>query len=132
MTDQNLLARITSRPGVLAGKPTVRGTRLSVEFILNLLAHGVTQAEILSDYEGLALEDLTACLLFTRKSRVNTTDCAELKTMSQTADENCGHVPPRQGWDEQFQRMARLGDDRLFSDMEALPATDWDEKEWKW
>ena len=64
MTDQNLLARITSRPGVLAGKPTVRGTRLSVEFILNLLAYGVTQAEILSEYKGLALEDLTACLLF--------------------------------------------------------------------
>lgn len=64
MTDQNLLARITSRPGVLSGKPTVRGTRLSVEFILNLLAHGVTQAEILSEYKGLAPEDLTACLLF--------------------------------------------------------------------
>ena len=52
MTDQNLLARITSRPGVLSGKPTVRGTRLSVEFLLNLLAHGVTQAEILSEYKG--------------------------------------------------------------------------------
>lgn len=61
MTDQKLLARITSRPGVLAGKPTVRGTRLSVEFILNLLAHRVTQAEILLEYEGLAAEDLTAC-----------------------------------------------------------------------
>ncbi len=64
MTDQNLLARITSRPGVLSGKQTVRGTRLSVEFILNLLAHGVTQAEILSEYEGLVPEALTACLLF--------------------------------------------------------------------
>ncbi len=64
MTDQNLLARITARPGVLSGKPTVRGTRLSVEFILNLLAHGVTQAEILSEYKGLAPEDLMACLLF--------------------------------------------------------------------
>ena len=118
MTNQSLLARITSRPGVLAGKPTVRGTRLSVELILNLLAHGVTQAEILSEYEGLAPEDLTACLLFASKSL--------------TADEDCGHVRPRQGWDEQFQRMARLGDDRLFSDMEALPATVWNEKEWEW
>jgi len=73
MTDQNLLARITSRPGILAGKPTVRGTRLSVEFILNLLAHGVTQAEILSEYEGLVPEDLAACLLFASKSLENTT-----------------------------------------------------------
>jgi uncharacterized protein (DUF433 family) len=37
MTDRSLLARITSNPNVLAGKPTVRGTRLSVEFLLNLL-----------------------------------------------------------------------------------------------
>ena len=72
MTDQKLLARITSRPNVLAGKPTVRGTRLSVEFILNLLAHGATETEILSEYEGLVPEDLTACLLFASKSLENT------------------------------------------------------------
>ena len=64
MTDQNLLARIVSRPGVLSGKPAIRGTRLSVEFILNLLAHGATQEEILGEYDGLEPEDLTACLLF--------------------------------------------------------------------
>ena len=71
MNDQTLLARITSRPGVLAGKPTIRGTRLSVEFLLNLLAHGATETEILSEYEGLVSEDLTVCL-FVSKSLENT------------------------------------------------------------
>ena len=70
MTDQNLLARIVSRPGVLAGKPSVRGTRLSVEFILSLLAHGATEAELLSEYDGLTSEDINACLLFAGKSLV--------------------------------------------------------------
>ena len=73
MTDQNVLARIVSRPSVLAGKPTIRGTRLSVEYILNLLAHGATQEEILTEYEGLRAEDITACLLFASKSLESTT-----------------------------------------------------------
>jgi uncharacterized protein (DUF433 family) len=72
MNDQKLLARITSRPSILAGKPTVRGTRLSVEFILNLLAHGASEKEIFSEYEGLVPEDLAACLLFASKSLENT------------------------------------------------------------
>lgn len=72
MNDQELLARITSRPNVLAGRATIRGTRLSVEFILNLLAHGAKETEILSEYEGLVSEDLTACLLFASKSLENT------------------------------------------------------------
>ncbi len=117
MTDQNLLAWITSRPGILAGKPTVRGTRLSVEFILNLLAHGVTQAEILHEYEGLAPEDLVACLLFASESLA--------------ADKDRGYVRPRQGWAEQFQRMGRLGDDGLL-DGKDLSASSGDEKEWQW
>lgn len=71
MTDDNLLARITSNPHVLAGKPVVRGTRLSVELICNLLAHGATQEEVLSEYDGLAPEDLAACLLFASKSLEN-------------------------------------------------------------
>lgn len=71
MNDQKLLARITSRPTLLAGKPAVRGTRLSVEFILNLLAHGTSEQEILSEYEGLAPEDIAACLLFASKALEN-------------------------------------------------------------
>ncbi|MCC7308741.1 MAG: DUF433 domain-containing protein [Acidobacteria bacterium] len=64
MNDQRLLERITLNPKVLAGKPVIRGTRLSVEFILNLLAHGATEAEILEEYKGLSKDDIRACLLF--------------------------------------------------------------------
>jgi uncharacterized protein (DUF433 family) len=45
----------------MAGKPTIKGTRLTVEYILNLLAHGATVAEILEEYEGLAEADIRAC-----------------------------------------------------------------------
>lgn len=64
MSDQDLIARITASPDVLAGKPVIRGTRLSVEFILNLLAHGSSMADILDEYEGLSEEDIKACHLF--------------------------------------------------------------------
>ena len=42
MKDQDLLERITLNPKVMAGKPIIKGTRLTVEYILNLLAHGAT------------------------------------------------------------------------------------------
>ena len=44
MSDEKLLERIVSNPRVLAGKPVVKGTRLSVEYILNLLAHGSNES----------------------------------------------------------------------------------------
>jgi uncharacterized protein (DUF433 family) len=68
MNEQQLLERITLNPRVMVGKPVIRGTRLTVEYILNLLAHGATEAEILQEYEGLAREDIQACLLFASKS----------------------------------------------------------------
>ncbi|HEV8487399.1 MAG TPA: DUF433 domain-containing protein [Blastocatellia bacterium] len=49
-------------------KPVIKGTRLTVEYILNLLAHGATADEILVEYDGLLQEDLQACLLFATKS----------------------------------------------------------------
>jgi uncharacterized protein (DUF433 family) len=55
-------ARIVIDPQVLVGKPTVRGTRLAVEFIIDLLAQGWTEAEILHNYPGLTHEDVQACL----------------------------------------------------------------------
>lgn len=68
MTDQQLLSRIVLDPEVKVGKPIVRGTRLTVEFILNLLAHGSSQEEILEEYPGLTADDLRACLLFATRS----------------------------------------------------------------
>ena len=72
MTDQQLLERISLYPKVMAGKPVIKGTRLTVEYILNLLAQGATTLEILSEYEGLTPEDVQACILFATKSLENT------------------------------------------------------------
>ncbi len=47
----------------MVGKPVINGTRLTVEYILNLLAHGATVDEILEEYGGLTQEDVQACLL---------------------------------------------------------------------
>lgn len=68
MNDEELLSRITTDSEVMLGKPVIKGTRLSVEFILKLLADGLTFAEILEEYEGLTQEDLRACLLFASHS----------------------------------------------------------------
>lgn len=64
MNDQQLLQRIVNDPNVMLGKPVIKGTRLTVELILNLLAHGSTVDEILGEYDGLSREDIQACLLF--------------------------------------------------------------------
>lgn len=68
MTDQELLDRIAVDPKILVGKPVIRGTRLSVKFILGLLAHGATIDEILREYKGLTSEDIQACCLFAQQS----------------------------------------------------------------
>ncbi|MCR4317876.1 MAG: DUF433 domain-containing protein [Planctomycetes bacterium] len=68
MDDAEILARIAFDPKILTGKPVIRGTRLSVEYILNLIAHGATYEEILDEYEGLSIDDIYACLLFATKS----------------------------------------------------------------
>lgn len=63
MTDAELLRRIVVNPRVMVGKPVIRGTRLTVDFILNLLAHGTTEQEILDEYKGFTIEDIQACFL---------------------------------------------------------------------
>ena len=68
MEDERLLQRIMLDPEVMAGKPIIQGTRLTVEYILNLLAHGATTEEILAEYQGLKIEDIQACFLFATKS----------------------------------------------------------------
>jgi uncharacterized protein (DUF433 family) len=68
MTDEQLLERITLDPRVMTGKPVIKGTRLTVEYILNLLAHGATMDEIMQEYDSLSPEDIRACILFAKKS----------------------------------------------------------------
>jgi uncharacterized protein (DUF433 family) len=58
----NWYERIVVDPKILVGKPVIKGTRLAVEFIVDLLAQGWTEAEILRNYPGLTHEDVTACL----------------------------------------------------------------------
>ena len=54
--------RITVNPKILDGKPIIRDTRLSVEFMLALLASGMSEAEILEDYSHITQADIRACL----------------------------------------------------------------------
>ena len=56
--------RIVVDPKILAGKPVIRGTRLAVEFILELLAAGQSESDILTNYPGLTREDILACLSY--------------------------------------------------------------------
>jgi uncharacterized protein (DUF433 family) len=54
-------SRITLNPAVLAGKPTIRGLRISVEQVLQALANDVPKEELLADYPDLEPEDIRAC-----------------------------------------------------------------------
>ena len=54
--------RIVVDPEIVAGKPAVKGTRLAVEFIVDLLAQGWPQTEIMRNYPGVTEEDIRACL----------------------------------------------------------------------
>ncbi|MBI3950200.1 MAG: DUF433 domain-containing protein [Acidobacteria bacterium] len=55
---------ITIDPAILVGKPVIKGTRLAVEFIVDLLAQGWSEADILRNYPGLTREDIQACLTY--------------------------------------------------------------------
>lgn len=72
LPDTQLLERITVNPAVMVGKPIIKGTRLTVEYIVGLLAHGATKEEILDEYNGLTAEDIYACLLFAAKALEDT------------------------------------------------------------
>ncbi len=72
MKDEELLKRITVNPKVMVGKPVIKGTRLTVDHILNLLAHGSSEKEIIEEYTDLTNKDIQACLLFATKSLENT------------------------------------------------------------
>ena len=64
MTHDELLQRITSDPAVCGGKPCIRGHRIWVSLILDLLASGTTTDEILAEYPQLTADDVRACLAY--------------------------------------------------------------------
>jgi len=64
MTREQLLARIWIDPERCGGKPCVRGHRIWVSLILDLLASGSTHADILKNYPGLVEEDILACIAY--------------------------------------------------------------------
>lgn len=69
--DNNFLDRITIDPDICHGKPCIRGLRYPIEFLLELLSSGMTNAEILADYDDLEESDILTALTFaTRLSQV--------------------------------------------------------------
>ena len=73
MDKEGLLERVVIDPKVAVGKPVIKGTRLTVQFILGLLGHGATVEGLLQEYEGLTREDILACLLFATEALESTT-----------------------------------------------------------
>lgn len=65
---------IVADPAVLGGKPCVRGTRLSVEFILELIASGASREDIVSAYPQLASEDIEAAVRYAARFLKNEAD----------------------------------------------------------
>jgi uncharacterized protein (DUF433 family) len=64
MTRENLLSRISIDPNICFGKPCIRGHRIWVSLILDLLAGGATIEELLEEYSGLEREDILACIAY--------------------------------------------------------------------
>jgi uncharacterized protein (DUF433 family) len=61
---ENLRNRIELNEAILTGKPIIKGTRLSVQFIVGLLAYGETPESIIEEYNYITKQDIQACLLF--------------------------------------------------------------------
>ncbi len=59
-----MLDRISLDPNILVGKPVVKGTRIAVELVVDLLARGWSQQQILDSYPNLVPEDIRACLAY--------------------------------------------------------------------
>ena len=64
MEREELVKRISINPGVCFGKPCIRGTRIWVSLILDNLAEGVTEKELLEDYPALKHEDILAAIAY--------------------------------------------------------------------
>jgi len=68
MTERALLRRIATDRKIMLGKPVIKGTRLTVEIIIEKLAYGKTAADIRKDYPFLVAEDIRAALLYAAKT----------------------------------------------------------------
>lgn len=77
MKESLLLDRIVVNSRIMVGKPIIRDTRLTVEYILNLLAHGATENEILAEYDGLTRLEIQASRISASGSIENTRRTAE-------------------------------------------------------
>ena len=64
MSEDNLLSRISIDPNICSGKPCIRGHRIWVSLVLDLLASGETIEEILEEYPSIEREDVLACLAY--------------------------------------------------------------------
>ena len=64
MNENKLLARITYNPKIFGGKPIIRGRRLAVEHVLDMLAAGHTEAQMMQDFPWLEHEDIQACMVY--------------------------------------------------------------------
>lgn len=73
MEPNQLLNRITVDPEIMVGKPVIKGTRLTVQHILNLLSQGLSIDDMLNEYKGLTRDDILACLLYASEALENTT-----------------------------------------------------------
>ncbi|MGA2051896.1 MAG: DUF433 domain-containing protein [Opitutales bacterium] len=73
MSDDELLAHIEVDARKMAGKPVIRGTRMTVEHVLNQLAHGQTVAGIAQEYPGLTEDAVRACVLYAQRTLADTT-----------------------------------------------------------
>jgi len=67
MTEEKFLKRIVVDPKIMLGKPVIKGTRLTVEIIIEKIAYGESTEEILKDYPFITKEDIQAALLYAAK-----------------------------------------------------------------
>ena len=71
MSEADLLSRITSNPSIFGGKPIIRGRRIAVEHVLDMLAAGDAIETILAGYPCLERQDIQACLVYARRAVSN-------------------------------------------------------------
>jgi uncharacterized protein (DUF433 family) len=67
MATDVLLERIVADPKVLTGKPVIRGTRISVDLVIDLLARGYSKEQVIEQYDHLTIDDVHACLAYARE-----------------------------------------------------------------